>query len=84
MRTVTPNIEYSESSKYWNLLKDLSEDVKIELISKLSTSLLKKREQENIPNWASEFSGAWKDSRTAEEIIEDVRNARTSNREIEL
>lgn len=27
--------------------------------------------------------GAWEDSRSAEEIIDDIRNARTQNRKIE-
>lgn len=36
-------------------------------------------------NWASRFSGAWKDDRSAEEIINDIRESRTTNsREIEL
>ena len=36
-------------------------------------------------NWADRFVGAWKDSRSAEEIISDIRESRTANsREIEL
>lgn len=35
-------------------------------------------------NWTSEFVGRWEDDRTADEVIEDIRGARTSNREIEL
>ncbi len=34
--------------------------------------------------WSYKFAGEWKDSRSAESIIEDIRNSRTSNREIEL
>ena len=35
--------------------------------------------------WADRFAGAWKDSRSTEEIINDIRESRTSNsREIEL
>lgn len=29
--------------------------------------------------WASRFAGVWKDSRSAEEIVEDIRAARTAN-----
>lgn len=29
--------------------------------------------------WANRFSGAWKDSRSAEEIINDIRESRTDN-----
>lgn len=36
-------------------------------------------------NWADRFVGAWKDSRSAEDIISDIRESRTANsREIEL
>ena len=34
--------------------------------------------------WTSEFAGRWEDNRTADEVVEDIRGARTSNREIEL
>ena len=33
---------------------------------------------------ASAFAGKWIDTRTAEEIIDDIREARTSNEEIDL
>lgn len=52
------------------------------LISRLSASLLK-RETDDI-HWASEFAGKWKDDCSADEIVTDIREARTSNREIEL
>ena len=29
--------------------------------------------------WASRYAGVWKDSRSAEEIIADIRAARTQN-----
>lgn len=29
--------------------------------------------------WVSQFAGRWKDDRSAEEIIDDLRNSRTSN-----
>ena len=29
--------------------------------------------------WASRFAGVWKDSRSAEDIVEDIRAARTAN-----
>ena len=35
--------------------------------------------------WANRFVGAWKDSHSAEEIISDIRESRTTNsRDIEL
>lgn len=57
--------------------------MKLELISKLSKSLLSK-DRSMDDNWVPQFAGEWKDSRSAESIIEDIRNSRTLNREIEL
>lgn len=54
------------------------------LNSKTSASLLVKDDTPDASNWTSEFVGRWEDDRTAEEIIEDIRGARISNKEIEL
>lgn len=78
------NSKTSASSIYWDMLKDLSSDIKLELIAKLSASLLTKDDTSDTPNWTSEFVGRWEDDRTAAEVMEDIRGARTSNREIEL
>lgn len=41
--------------------------------------------EESPSNWASRYAGAWKDSRSAEEIINDIREGRTTNsRNVEL
>ena len=35
--------------------------------------------------WATRFVGAWEDNRTADEIVDDIRSARTANNiDIEL
>lgn len=78
------NSKTSASSIYWNMLKGLSSDIKLELIAKLSTSLLVKDDASGTSNWTSEFVGRWEDDRMAEEVVEDISGARTSNREIEL
>ena len=69
------------SAKYWSELKDLSDDVKLELITLLSSSMthLEKPSSKPRKGWASRFAGVWKDSRSAEEIVEDIRAARTAN-----
>lgn len=54
------------------------------LNSRTSASLLVKDDTPDASNWTSEFVGRWEDDRTAEEIIEDIRGARISNKEIEL
>jgi hypothetical protein len=69
------------SIKYWSELKDLSDNVKLELITLLSSSMTHSEEPAAKPHkgWASRFAGVWKDSRSAEEIVEDIRAARTAN-----
>ena len=58
------------------------EKLDLEQIKKLYEDI--KKPEEKKEKWADQFAGAWKDNRSAEEIIADIRNARTSNREIEL
>ena len=44
-----------------------------------------KKTKAKSSDWANQFVGAWKDSRSAEEIISDIRESRTANsREFEL
>lgn len=46
-------------------------------------SLCLKKEDAAEKKWASRFVGCWKDERTAEEIVDELRS-RTFNRDIEL
>lgn len=75
------NVTSPVSARYWSELKDLSDTEKIELIALLSTSLTTVNEQpaSNNKGWASRFAGTWKDARSAEEIVSDIRSARTTN-----
>lgn len=66
------NSKTSASSIYWDMLKDLSSDIKLELIAKLSASLLTKEDTSDTPNWTSEFVGRWEDDRTAAEVMERI------------
>ena len=70
-----------ESAKYWSELKDLSDNVMLELITLLSSSMTVADEQAapHKKGWASRFAGTWNDSRSAEEIVSDIRSARTKN-----
>lgn len=71
------NSKASASSIYWDMLKGLSSDIKLELIAKLSASLLVKDDVSDTSNWTSEFVGRWEDDRTAEEVVKDICGART-------
>jgi len=53
-------------------------------MKQVSASLLVEDNTLGALNWISEFAGRWEDDRTADEVVEDIRGARTSNREIEL
>lgn len=75
MSTIASHTEDLQSAIYWKMLKNLSENVKLDLISKLSLSLLKAPVEEQQTNWTDEFAGAWKDDRSAEEIISDIRDS---------
>lgn len=64
-----------------NTLKGLGSDIKLRSIKQVSASLLA---DDDVPDTrTSEFAGQWEDDRTADEVIEDIRGARTSNREIQ-
>ncbi|MCD4698785.1 MAG: hypothetical protein K8S16_21345 [Bacteroidales bacterium] len=69
------------ADNYFGMIKNLSADVKLELISRISDSLREPSSQEN-DSWKNLF-GAYNSEQTAEEIIEDLRNSRFTNRQIE-
>ena len=56
--------------------------VKLELAAMLVNSVAHKESKKE--NWTDQFAGKWKDSRSAEKIIDDIYQTRTENREIEL
>ena len=66
---------------YFGLIKNLSSDVKLELISRISDSLRESGNQES-DSWKKLF-GAYKSEQSAEEIIADLRDSRFTNRKIE-
>lgn len=67
---------------YWGMIKNLSTDVRLELISRISNSLKSDISVEKTDSWKLLF-GAFETSQSADEIIEDLRKSRYTNREIE-
>lgn len=66
---------------YIGLLSNLSPSNKLELISKLTNSV-----KTDLLNKKSSFKksfGAFESSKSADEIIEEIRSSRVSNRQIE-
>ena len=37
------------------------------------------KEEEKSDNWADRYCGAWNDSRSADEIVDQIRSMRTTN-----
>ena len=66
---------------YWELLNTLTPNLKLKLIEKLSKSI-DKESLTNNDRFEKSF-GAWIDSRDSDEIIAEIRNSRTLNRQIE-
>jgi len=67
-------------NKYFGILENLDIDSKKNLIIKLTKSI--NSEPKLKLNIKSIF-GAWQDTRTADEIIEDIENSRFNDRIIE-
>ena len=68
-------------SGYWELISNLNPNLKLKLIEKLSKSISK-----DIVNKNDQFEesfGAWIDNRDSEEIIKEIKDSRTFNRQIE-
>ena len=66
------------------MLKNLDSDIELGSMKQFSASLLVEDNTLDALNWTSEFAGRWDDDRTTDEDVEDIRGARTSNKEIEL
>jgi hypothetical protein len=81
MATNTVNAEYPNANVYWNLLKGLSPDIKLELIARLSSSLVKKEEHEESSHWTDSFAGKWQDTRSVDEMVADIRVSRSCHKE---
>ncbi len=67
---------------YLELLNNLNDASKLEIISRLSLSMQQKEEKRKSSS-ASEFYGAFEGEESAEELIKHIREARVFNRKIE-
>lgn len=78
------NFNKDALEKWWALLKHLSSEAKIELASRLIDSLKSPDEPEKKNDDFEKLYGAWADEEeSAEELIEFLRNSRSTNRKIE-
>lgn len=74
-------LNFPNANSYWNLLKDLSNEAKLELIARLSNSLLYKEDRK--PVLASDFYGVWKEDDSTENLVEEIKAARMFKDDIE-
>ena len=78
----TTDINNTIIDGYIRLLDNLSPSNKLDLISKLTLSV-KSDISEKKKSFYKAF-GAWNSKQTAEEIIKEIRNSRSFNRQIEV
>ena len=76
--------------KYLRDIYNLSNEDKLDLVDLIIKSMRVARSKINIGvskksmNWVDELEGKWIDSRSADEMISDIRSARTNNSEVIL
>jgi len=74
------NSQSKTFESYWELLKDLSPSIKLDLISRLTESV--KDEIQKKPAAFSKSFGAWQ-GEDAEKLAQEIRDSRFFNRKIE-
>lgn len=74
--------EINIADNFFGMLKNLSADVKLELISKISESMKGAKAENKDKSW-KELYGAFQSSQSSDEIIEDIRSSRYTDRNIE-
>ena len=79
MKTKTANTTIIDG--YVQLLENLSPSNKLDLIAKLTASI--KIDLTNRKTSFKKAFGAFESTKSAEEIIDDIRNSRVLNRQIE-
>lgn len=79
MATITLN--NSSLKKYLDLFRSFDSSSRKKLIDGLSQNVAEPEGEKN--NKITSFFGAWEDDRDADEIISDIKAARTNNPDIE-
>ncbi len=72
--------EKNKVNSYFRLIKNWDTESKKDLIIKLTQSINETKEDSH--DFSSCF-GAWEDERSADDIINDIRNSRVNNQDIE-
>ncbi len=72
---------YNILNSYWGLIKSLHTSWKLDLIERLTQSIRQNLQQDS--NCMKNSFGAWESEKSAEQIIQELRNSRNTNRQIE-
>ena len=78
------------SDKYLRDIYNLSNEEKLDLVDLIIKSMRFARSKINVGvskksiNWVDELEGKWIDSKSADEMVSDIRSARTNNSEVIL
>ena len=77
-------LENKLAKSYLTLIEKLSPEVKLDMISKISLSLKKKKKESKL-NREEYYAGAWESDETPEEFAESIRAGRvTIDKKIEF
>lgn len=80
-------ISVNTTNNYWNMLKFLSKDIKLQLIARLSNSLVAAPRTQSGKISASRFYGVWKDSdfsMSSDEMNKEIKLGRKFKDDIEI
>jgi len=78
----TTDLNTALLDNYLGLIKNLSPENKLDLIEKITRTLKGNLTTKNSP--ITDAFGMWKSKKTADEIITEIRESRTFNRQIEM
>jgi len=76
----TKNIKIADN--FVDMIKTLSDDVKLDIIAKIKASLTKTTKIQTDNSWRDLF-GAFKSDQNTEELINEIQSSRHTNRQIE-
>lgn len=71
------------TNTYWDLLKSLSNEVKLRLATRLTASVTasKANEKDRTERMIEKYCGSWKGECSAESIIKEIKNSRATAKE---
>ncbi len=77
-----PDLNTALLDNYLGLIKNLSPEIKLDLIERITKTLKGNLTKKN--GSITDAFGKWKSKKSADEIITEIRNSRTFNRDIEM